>query len=175
MLSQEVRDALNRQVNAEIYSAYLYLSMSFHLESLQLRGAALWMRYQAEEEEQHAERIYRTMHERGARAELDAIEKPPVEWGSPLGVFESAYAHEQKVTAMINDLVDIATAESDHATVSFLKWFVDEQVEEEASASEVADKLRMIGDSKMGLYMLDKELGRRPAPVPLRDQAQAEG
>ncbi len=161
MLKENVLKALNSQLNAELYSSYLYLSMEAYFESIDLSGFANWMRAQAQEELAHAMKFYDYIVRRGERVTLDTIEKPQIEWDSPLAVFEHVYAHEQKVTGLINDLVDLAASESDHATSNFLQWFVAEQVEEEESASGVLQRVKLTGDSKSGLFMLDSELGQR--------------
>ena len=161
MISKNMEEALNGQVNAELYSAYLYLSMESYFKSLNLSGFANWMRAQAQEEMMHAMKIYDFINERGGRVILKAIEGPATKWDSPLAVFEAVYAHEQKVTSLINDLVDLAIKEKDHATNSFLQWFVNEQVEEESSADEVVQQLKMMENAPGGMFMLDRELGRR--------------
>ncbi len=161
MISNKMQDAMNAQVNAEMYSAYLYLSMSAHFSNANLNGFANWMRVQAQEEMFHAMKIYDFVIERDGSVILKAIDCPPIEWGSPLDIFKTAYAHEQKVTDMINNLVSLAMAERDFASNSFLQWFVDEQVEEESTASGIVDQLDMIGQSKEGLFMMDRELGQR--------------
>ncbi len=160
-MKKKVLDALNKQVNAELYSAYLYLSMAAYFESNNLKGFAHWMAVQAKEELSHAMKFYNHIVERGSRAVFSAIEKPREEWKSPLEAFSDAYAHEQEVTSLIHGLVDLARAEKDHATDSMLKWFVDEQVEEEASASEIVEQLKMVKESSNGLLMLDHRLGKR--------------
>lgn len=161
VLKKKMQKALNRQMNRELYSAYLYLSMSSYFESVSLKGFAKWMRAQAQEELMHAMKFYNYVIERGGRSIMEAIEAPPSEWKSPLGAFEHVYEHEQKVTGLINELVDLAVSEQDHATNSFLQWFVTEQVEEEASADEVVQKLKLAGGEGPGLFMLDSELGQR--------------
>jgi ferritin len=161
MLSKKMQDALNGQVNAELYSAYLYLAMEAYFQSVNLTGFANWMRVQSQEEVSHGMKIYDFVNERGGRAALEAIAKPPAEWKSPLAVFEAAYKHEQKVTGLINNLVEMAIKEKDHATEIFLQWFVTEQVEEEKNAGEIVAKLQALKDSAGGLYFLDKELGKR--------------
>ncbi len=161
MLSERMLNALNRQVNAELYSAYLYLSMAAYFESINLKGFANWMKVQAQEELSHAMKFFDYINERGGRVKLEAIEKPPNEWDSPLHAFEATYEHEQKVTKMINDLVNMAMEEKDHATYNMLQWFVAEQVEEEASADEIRQQLRLIGEDGRGILMLDRELGKR--------------
>ncbi len=161
MISKKIEDALNSQVNAELYSSYLYLAMESWFKSKNLSGFANWMRVQAQEEMTHAMKLYDFIDERGGRNILKAIDGPPTEWDSPLAVFEAVYEHEQKVTSLINDLVDLATKEKDHATNNFLQWFISEQVEEEASADEAVQKLKMVEKAPGGMFMLDRELGQR--------------
>ncbi len=161
MLNRKMSDALNAQINAEMYSSYLYLSMESYFQSLSLAGFAGWMRAQVQEELMHAMKFYDFVNERGGRVVLDSIEKPETSWQSPLAAFEHILRHEQMVTGLINDLVELAMAEKDHATHIFLQWFVTEQVEEEASVGEVVDRLRLIGDNSSGLFLLDAELGKR--------------
>ena len=161
MIKNSIEKSINDQINAELYSAYLYISMSAFFESQNLKGFAHWMQVQAKEETKHAMKFYGYLFERGGRVTLQAIEKPPVEWKSALEVFASTYEHEHKVTGRIHKMVDMANHENDHATAHFLMWYVDEQVEEEASAFDVVQKLKFIGDSTNGIYMLDKELGAR--------------
>lgn len=161
MISKKMEDALNAQVNAELYSAYLYLSMESYFKSKNLNGFANWMRVQTQEEMMHVMKIYDFIDERGGRIVLKGIEGPPTDWDSPLAVFEAAYEHEQKVTGLINNLVDLAIKEKDHATSSFLQWFVNEQVEEEASADQVIQQLKMMENAPGGLFLFDRELGQR--------------
>lgn len=161
MLSKKMEDAFNEQVNAELYSAYLYMSMSADLASKDLEGMATWMRLQAQEEVTHAMKIFDFIQERGGRANLTQIAAPGAEWSSPLAAFEAAYAHEQKVTGLIGKLVDLAQEEKDHASVAFLQWFVTEQVEEEATALGVVNRLTLAADHNGALLMIDKELGGR--------------
>ncbi|MCJ7692788.1 MAG: ferritin [Sedimentisphaerales bacterium] len=161
MLSKKMNDALNEQINAEFYSAYLYLSMEAYFESVNLPGFAKWMRAQIQEESVHALKLYDFVNERGGRVLLKTIEGPATEWSSPLAAFKAAYAHEQKVTDLINSLVNLAVEEKDRATNSFLQWFVNEQVEEEASADAVVQQLKMVKDSAEGKFMIDRELGQR--------------
>jgi ferritin len=161
MISKKIQDALNSQINAEFYSAYLYMAMEAYFHSLNFLGFANWMQVQTQEEVSHARKIYDFINERGGRVTLDAIARPAGEWKSPLAVFEAAYKHEQKVTALINDLVEVAAKEKDHATGIFLQWFVSEQVEEEKNASEIVGKMRLLKDSAGSMFMLDKELGKR--------------
>ena len=161
MLPEKIEKALNEQLNAEMYSAYLYLAMSAYFEDVNLRGFANWMRVQFQEEQVHALKFYDFINERGGRVMLKAIEPPPIEWDTPLAAFEATYQHEQKVTGLINNLVDLALEAHDHATYTFLQWFVTEQVEEEDSAHEVVQKIKLVGDAQGGLFMLDRELGQR--------------
>ena len=160
-INRKIQDAINKQINHEFYSAYLYLSMSAYFESINLKGFAHWMRTQAKEEDEHAMKLYKFLVERGGKVILSEIEKPPLEWKSPLDAIESAYKHEQKVTEMINGLVNLAAVEKDRATEVFLQWFVNEQVEEENSTNELVQKLKLVGDSGNGLLMIDSELAKR--------------
>jgi ferritin len=168
MIGKKMQEALNGQVNAELYSAYLYLSMEAYFKALDLNGFANWMRVQTQEEIVHVMKIYEFINERRGRITLRTVEGPPTQWDSPRAVFEAAYAHEQKVTGLINDLVDLAITEKDHATSTFLQWFVNEQVEEEASADTIVQQLKMMENAPGGLFMLDRELAQRvftpPAP-----------
>jgi ferritin len=168
MLSGKMQKALNEQLNWELFSSYLYLSMSAFFHSVTLPGFANWMKVQALEELTHADKFFNFINERGGRVRLQPVKGPETQWTSPLAAFEDALGHEEKVTARINDLVDLALKERDHATHIFLQWFVTEQVEEEASAAEVVQKLRLIADHPASLFLLDQELGRRTftAPAP---------
>ena len=161
MISKKMQDALNGQTNAELYSAYLYLSMEAYFQSLNLAGFANWMRVQTQEELMHAMKMYDFVNERGGRVILKSIAQPPSEWESGLAVFEAVYKHEQKVTGLINDLVNLAVDEKDHATNSFLQWFVNEQVEEEDGAGKVLGQLKLVKDSPQAVFMMDKEMGQR--------------
>ena len=161
MMNQKMEKAFNQQINAELYSAYLYLAMGAYFEAEGLAGFAAWMRAQTQEEVFHAMKMYDFVNERGGRVNLAAIEQPPAAWKSPLDVFENVLAHEQKVTGLINDLVNLALGEKDHASHIFLQWFVTEQVEEEASATEVLQKLKLIGKDANGLFVQDREMGQR--------------
>ncbi|HQP30247.1 MAG TPA: ferritin [Deltaproteobacteria bacterium] len=169
MLKKSMEKALNQQINAELSSAYLYLSMSAHFQAMNLKGFANWMRVQAMEEFTHADRLSAYVLDRGGRVQLMAIDSPPLTWESALAVFQDTYRHEQKVTSLINDLVDLAIKEKDHATNNFLQWFVNEQVEEEANAEALVQQLKLTGDAGPGLLMLDRELAQRafipPAPA----------
>jgi len=163
MISQKIQKALNEQLNAEFYSSYFYLSMSAYFESKDLQGFAQWFRLQADEEYAHAMKIFDYVYQIGGEVKLMKIDGPKTNWDSFLEVFQDTFEHEQKVTKSINDLLELAYAEKDHATVNFLQWFVSEQVEEEATAQQNVKKMEMIGDDKAGLFMIDKELGGRVA------------
>lgn len=170
MVSKKMQDALNGQMNAELYSAYLYLAMAAYYEDKDLPGFANWMRVQAQEEMTHAMKFYDYLVQRGARVVLDTIEKPPFEWESPLDVSENVLDHEKKVTGLINDLVNLAMEEKDHATNNFLQWYVAEQVEEEESVGSVLQKVRLAADSSSGLLMVDSELAQRVFNPPVAEK-----
>lgn len=161
MLSKKMEKALNDQVNAELFSAYLYCSMAAYFEAINLRGCAQWMRVQTQEEMGHAAKFFDFIIERGSRVVLQALDKPQTQWKLPSAAFEAALKHEQYITGRINNLVNLAIQEKDHATNSFLKWFVDEQVEEEASVTEIVEKLKMVKNAPGGMFMIDRELGQR--------------
>jgi ferritin len=161
MLSKKVEKALNEQLNAELYSAYLYLSVAAWFESQNLPGCAAWMRVQTREETTHAMKFFGFVNERRGRVALKAVEEPTPEWKSPLAAFEAALKHEQYITGRINDLVNLAAAEKDHATTAFLQWFVNEQVEEEASVDRIVQQLKMADNAPGALLMLDHALGER--------------
>jgi ferritin len=163
MISEAMQNAINEQIKDELYSAYLYLSMAAYFEAASLPGFASWMRMQSQEEVEHAMKFFDFVNERGGRVELRAIEQPTLEFESPLAVFEATYEHEQKVTGLIHNLYALAMEEDDYAAQVMLHWFIDEQVEEEATASQIVDLLERIGDKDQGLIMLDRELGRRGA------------
>lgn len=160
-MNQSIQVAINSQINAEIESAHIYLSMAAYLDSIALPGCASWMKIQHSEEMEHAMKFYDFLYDRGGKAELQSIAAPQANFDSVLAVFEKALENEKKVTKLIHDLYELAKQEKDYAFESFLKWFIDEQVEEEASATEVIDKIKMIGDHGPALIMLDKELGQR--------------
>lgn len=164
MPSTRMQEVLNRQLNAELYSSYLYLSMAAYFQDVGLLGFAHWMRLQAQEELMHGLKFYDYLAGCGARIRLAAIEAPPAEWESPRDAFENVARHEQKVTGLINSLYSLAADEQDHATKIFLQWFITEQVEEEATAGEVLQKLRLVGAEGGGLYLLDRELAARRLP-----------
>ena len=161
MLSKQMEKALNDQIAAEFYASFLYLSMSTHFEAVNLPGFAHWMRQQATEEYGHAIKIYRYIHERMGRVKIQPVAEVPSEWASPQAAFEAAQGHEQKVTGMIAALVGQAREEKDYATESFLKWFVDEQVEEENQVATIVEQIKMVKDSVGALFMLDRHLGAR--------------
>jgi ferritin len=169
MLNKKMEKAINQQINAEMYSSYLYLSMATYFESKSLGGFSNWMRQQAKEELFHGMKMFDYVCERGGRVTLNAIDKPSAKWKSPLDAFENVLAHEQKVTGLINDLVNLAQKENDHATNIFLQWFVSEQVEEEDTAGSLVDKLKLIGKDANGLFMLDTELGQRAFTLPVKE------
>jgi len=161
MIDPKMQDALNKQINAEIYSAYLYLSMAAYFEANTLSGFASWMRVQYQEEMSHALKLYDYVNERGGRVQLAAIDEPPAEWKSPVDVFKVTLEHERLVSSLIHKLVDLAIELSDHATNQMLQWFVGEQVEEEATAEQILDEINLVGDARSGLFMLNRELGQR--------------
>lgn len=172
MLNKKVEEALNAQINAEMWSAYLYLSMAAYSHSIGYAGVANWFEIQFMEEQDHAKILYNYVVSRDGRVTLAPIAAVPTEWTSLINVFEETLKHEQKVTSLINDLVALTFKENDFATQSMLKWFIDEQVEEEETAQGIIDDLKMIGDNGYGLYMLDKELASRSytQAAPLSDE-----
>ncbi|BCL60096.1 ferritin [Desulfomarina profundi] len=161
MISEKINTAINGQINAEMYSSYLYLSMATWFAEKSLSGFATWMRAQAQEEMFHAMKMLDYVLERGGHVEYAAIDQPECNWSTPLEVMEETANHEAKVTGLINDLVDLALDERDHAANIFLQWFVAEQVEEEASVGEIVDRMKMIGDGSQGLFAMDMEMGKR--------------
>ena len=161
MISKKMNEVFNGQVNAELYSSYLYLSMSTWFSEKSLSGFAGWMRAQAQEELFHSVKIIDYILERGGTVQLDTIEKPEGDWSSPLEVIQETADHEAKVTGLVNDLVDVALEERDHAANIFLQWFVAEQVEEESTVGEVVEKLKMIGGVSAGMFHMDMEMGKR--------------
>ncbi|MBD3204216.1 ferritin [Candidatus Woesearchaeota archaeon] len=160
-IKKKMQDALNEQINKEMESAYIYLAMAAYFDKENLTGMSHWMKKQAQEEVDHAMRIYRYVFERAGNVKLKAIKKPEHDWSNPLEVFEAAYEHEKFITDSINQLVDLSEELDDKPTGTFLNWFIDEQVEEEDSALGIVEKLRMIGDAKPALMMLDRVLGKR--------------
>lgn len=166
MLSEKMTDALNGQANRELYSAYLYLAMSAYFESISMKGFAAWMRVQAGEELVHGMKMYDYVVAAGGRAKMLAIEAPQFSWASPQDAFQHVYNHERVVTGLIHNLVNMAAAEKDEATKSFLQWYVDEQVEEEESSDMVLSKAKTAGNDKAALAAADKELGQRRFKFP---------
>jgi ferritin len=166
MISPKIQDAINAQINAELWSAYLYLAMGMHFESEGRAGIANWFRIQFKEEQAHAEIFINYLNSRGGRVVLKPIDAVPESWESPLAAFEATLAHEQKVTALINNLYALAEAEHDYATRGKLDWFVSEQVEEEETATNFIERLKLIGNDGLALYMLDQELASRVYNVP---------
>lgn len=161
MLSKKLEKELNKQINAELFSAYLYLSMASYLDYKNLTGFAHWLIMQFKEEQSHAQKFYDYINGRGSRVIFSQIESPQSEWKDVIDVFENVYSHEQKITRLINNLVNMAMEEKDHATVNMLQWFVSEQVEEEASVSDILEKLKYIEGKGPGLFMMDRELMQR--------------
>lgn len=166
MINSKIQDAINAQINAELWSAYLYLSMGMHFENEGHSGIANWFRIQFKEEQAHAEIFINYLLSRGGRVELKAIDAVPTHWDSPLAAFADTLAHEEKVTALINNLYALAASEKDYATTGKLDWFVAEQVEEEETARGFVDRLKLIGDNGLALYMFDQELASRVYNVP---------
>ncbi|MFQ5465614.1 MAG: ferritin [Thermodesulfobacteriota bacterium] len=166
MITSKMAKALNEQLNAELYSSYLYLSMSAYASFKGLKGAAHWLSLQVQEEDLHVQKVYDYIDSQGVQIVLEAIEKPPTEFGSLLELFDGVLAHERMVTGRINDLMTLAVKEADHATETFLQWFVTEQTEEEKTAQEIIDKLKLAGDTGLAIFMIDNELGARTAAAP---------
>ncbi|MGM0441791.1 MAG: ferritin [Elusimicrobiota bacterium] len=169
-ISKKLEKAINRQINRELWSAYLYMSMASYLDSVGLEGFARWMKAQTKEEMTHAEKLYNHLTERDGRAVMDDLEAPPSGWESVMDVFEYTYKHEQKVTSLINDLMELAIEERDHAAQNMLNWFVEEQVEEEDSVKKIIDKLNLVDQTTGGIYMLDKEMGQRVFTPPQTEE-----
>ena len=163
MISKKMEAALNNQVNKEIFSSYLYLSMSAYFDSKNFAGMSGWMKMQSQEEYDHAMRFYDFILRVGGEVKLAAIDAPQTDWESPLAIFEDSLDHERYISKSIHELMDLAVEEKDHPTKSFLQWFVDEQVEEEDTVQQIVENFKMIGDSKGGLFMFDRELGARSA------------
>lgn len=163
MMSQSLQDAFNDHLRQELYSSYLYLAMAAYCDAQNLPGFAHWMMLQADEERDHAMRFFNFIQNRNGRVVLHALEQPPRDFDSPTALFEQVLAHEQEISSLIHQLYRRAAAEPDHAAQVFLEWFITEQVEEERNASQILETLRTIGDNKVGLLMLDRELGQRQA------------
>lgn len=167
MISEKMQKAFNDQINKEFYSEYLYLAMKAYFEKLSLKGFVNWMSVQIQEEHAHAMGMFDYVHERGGEVELEAIDKPETKWESPLVCFEHILSHEEYVTSRINVLMDVAEEVKDRAALSFLDWYLKEQVEEEATVGDVLATLRLIGDDKKALLMLDKDLATRTFVQPV--------
>ena len=160
-MNKKVYKVFNEQVQAELYSAYMYLAMSMYLENKNFKGMAHWLKVQYEEERAHAFRLAKFMQERGVKPELLQIDAPPAEYGTPLEVFTKALEHEQYVTSRIHSMYEVVVKEKDYAAMTHLHWFIDEQVEEEDQTREIVDKLTMVGDNMNGLFVIDGQLGAR--------------
>ncbi len=158
MISKRIEEALNKQINEEMWAAQLYLSMSAYFEDKNLSGFANWMMMQFQEETEHALKVFKYLNDRGGRVKLMPIREVKTDWESPIEVFEDTYANEKNVTALINSIVELSMEEKDHATFQMLQWFVEEQVEEEANASELLEILKMNNNKPNGLLMLDRDL-----------------
>ncbi len=167
MINEKLEKAFNEQINAEFYSEYFYLAMYAYFERMNLQGFKNWMLVQMQEEHAHAMGLFKYLHERGGKVTFKAIEQPKADWNSPLEVFEDILKHEQSVTSKINGLIDTAEEVKDRASVSYLDWYLKEQVEEEASAGNVLKTLKLICDDKKCIYMLDKELALRTFNAPV--------
>lgn len=163
MFSLRLQDALNAQLQRELYASHLYLAMAACADAANLPGFAHWMRVQSDEERGHALKFYEFINDRDGRIVLKGIEAPPTEYGAPLAMFEAALEHERRVSGFIHELYELALEEKDYPTQTFLQWFITEQVEEEKSATQIVETLKMIGDNQVALLMLDRELGRRSA------------
>lgn len=161
MIKKEVLEAINEQINAETYSAYMYLSMSAYFEDMGLSGFANWMKVQYQEESAHAIKFFNYLTERGGRVTLKAVSQVPVDFDGIVDVFEKTLVHEIHVTSLINNLIEVAIKANDHASQSFLKWFIDEQVEEEGNAEKIINELKLIGGEGHGMLMLDREFATR--------------
>jgi len=161
MIKKEVLDALNEQINAESYSAYMYLSMAGYFENMGLPGFANWMKVQYQEEAAHALKFFNYVTDRGGKVVLKAVEQVPVDFDGVVDVYEKTLAHENNVTDLINNLMNVAVKASDHASQSFLKWFVDEQVEEESNVEKILATLKLINGQGNGIFMMDRELSQR--------------
>jgi len=167
MIKKEVLDAMNEQINAETYSAYMYLSMAAYLKNMGLDGFANWMKIQYQEESAHAIKFFNYLTDRGGKVTLKAVAQVPVDFDGVVDIFEKTLAHEILVTGLINNLVDVAVKASDHASQSFLKWYVDEQVEEESNVEKILATLKLINGEGNGIFMMDRELSQRVFVDPL--------
>lgn len=161
MINEKMAKALNDQINKEFYSSYLYLQMAAYFEEIGLKGFANWMKVQAQEENSHAHKFYDYLVDRGGKVVLDTIEKPQNEYKSVIDVFEKTLEHEVYVTSLINNLIDVAEEVKDRASMSFLKWFIDEQVEEESNCEDIIAQLKIVDCSGDALFMMDREMAQR--------------
>lgn len=161
MLTKKLQDALNEQINKEFFAEYFYLSMSAYLESIEMEGFANYFNVQAQEEHFHAMKMFNFVHDKGGRVILKALKEPKSEFTSIINVIEESLKHERYVTKSINELMDVAIKENDHSVKSFLEWYVDEQVEEEATISRLLAKLKLIKGEGFGVLTLDNQLGMR--------------
>lgn len=166
-MNTTVLQKMNEQIQAELYSSNLYLAMSSWANAHGYKGITHWLKMQALEEHMHAMKFIAFIEDRGGTVEMLSIQKPEQNWNGVLALFEAVAAHERKVTNLINDLYDAALQEKDHASTSFLQWFIDEQVEEEATVSEIIDEIKLAGETGAGIYMIDKELKLRPQTMPI--------
>ena len=164
MLSKKVEDALNKQINEEMYSVYIYLAMASYAEEKNLAGFAHWFKVQVQEEWMHLMKIQKHILDRGGSISFKAVKAPPQKWGTPLSLVEDAARHEENITQCFNELMDVVVAEKDYAAHNLVNWFIDEQVEEESTAHTVVEKVKLAGDNGAALLMLDNELGQR-API----------
>lgn len=166
MLTKTMTEALNKQINAEIYSSYLYMAMSAQASFSGFSGIANWFMVQVKEELSHAEKLYAYVNSQGEHVILEAIDQPQTKYNSPLEMFEATLKHEQHVTSLINNLANIAVEEKDHATQIMLQWFITEQVEEEENDRNIIERLKLVGNEGHGMFMIDKELGARTFAAP---------
>ncbi|MFA6988972.1 MAG: ferritin [Candidatus Gastranaerophilaceae bacterium] len=173
MLNEKIVNALNKQINEELFSAYLYMSMSSYCSSVGLEGFAHWMNIQQQEELFHSTKLYNYVINRGGRAILETIVKPQSEWKEAVDIIEAAKKHEHHITGCINSLITLSLEENDHATASFLKWFIDEQVEEEANVEAVLNKFKLTKNDSTALFIIDKELSTRVLNLPVDPNAKA--
>ncbi|MEI7474734.1 MAG: ferritin [bacterium] len=171
MVTKNMEMAINQQLNDEFFSSYLYLSMAAYFESVGLMGFANWMHIQAKEENMHAMKFYKYISERGGRIKLHQIEAPKTDWESPADVFNEVIEHEKKITKSINELINLALDEKDHATNIFLQWFITEQIEEEANVNDVINQLKLMANAPGGLFIIDRELAQRVFVPPVDAKA----
>lgn len=173
MINKKMEEAINNQINEELYSSYLYVAMAGYFAKINLNGFSNWMRTQALEERFHATKMFDYLLSRGGNVKLKIIETPPSEWESPLVAFEEVLKHEEHITSKINEIVDLAIKESDHASQIFYQWYVTEQVEEEETAGGIIEQLKLTGNNGGGLFMIDKELAARNFAAPVDSTGNA--